>query len=194
MKNAIILHGRPKREAYYDPKRQSQSNSHWLPWLQRQLLLQDILAQTPELPHPYAPVWEEYCREFERYEVTPEIILIGHSFGGGFLVRWLSEHNEKHADKVILVAPYIDVEQENENGFFNFKIDERLADRVNKLIIFHSTDDPHAEIHSSVKELRKKLVGVKYIELTNRGHFTNTEKLDNNKFPELLNECLRGNT
>lgn len=38
MKNAIILHGGPDKEEYYDPKARSMSNSHWIPWLQAQQL------------------------------------------------------------------------------------------------------------------------------------------------------------
>jgi hypothetical protein len=33
MKNAIILHGGPDKQEYYDPETPSQSNMHWLPWL-----------------------------------------------------------------------------------------------------------------------------------------------------------------
>ena len=37
-RNAVILHGQPSREEYYDPNAPSMSNAHWLPWLQAQLL------------------------------------------------------------------------------------------------------------------------------------------------------------
>jgi hypothetical protein len=33
-----------------------------------------------------------WLRGVERYEITPETLLVGHSCGGGFLVRWLSGH------------------------------------------------------------------------------------------------------
>jgi len=49
MKTAIILHGMPSKKEYYNPKSSAQSNKHWLPWIQRQLILNDVLAQTPEL-------------------------------------------------------------------------------------------------------------------------------------------------
>ena len=42
MKNAIILHGGPSKKEYYDLNMPSMSNSHWLPWLQAQLLKKDI--------------------------------------------------------------------------------------------------------------------------------------------------------
>jgi hypothetical protein len=34
--NAIIVHGCPDREEYYDPAAPSASNHHWLPWLANQ--------------------------------------------------------------------------------------------------------------------------------------------------------------
>ncbi len=53
LKTAIILHGRPGKEEYYDASVPSASNHHWIPWLQKQLLVNDIHAQTPEVPNAY---------------------------------------------------------------------------------------------------------------------------------------------
>jgi hypothetical protein len=57
MKNAIILHGTCSKEEYYDPEHPSLSNSHWFPWLQKQLLRKDISAQTPEIPNAWRPTY-----------------------------------------------------------------------------------------------------------------------------------------
>jgi predicted alpha/beta hydrolase family esterase len=188
MKNAIILHGRPKQEAYYDSMRPSQSNSHWLPWLQQQLLLKDILAQTPEIFQPYKPVYENWAREIERYNPTQETILIGHSCGGGMIVQWLSRNAQARVGKVVLVAPWIDLEKEDWPAF-DFTLDENLANRTAGLTIFHSVDDVE-EIQTSVKELRQKVKGSIYVEFTGRGHFTH-HYMPDDTFPELLKECLK---
>lgn len=45
----------PSKEEYFNSDSPAQSNKHWLPWLQRQLQLNGILAQTPEMPESYAP-------------------------------------------------------------------------------------------------------------------------------------------
>ena len=58
MTNAIILHSKPKEEEYYRPDFQSSSNSNWLPWLQKQLLIHNIKADTPEVPLSYDPQWD----------------------------------------------------------------------------------------------------------------------------------------
>jgi hypothetical protein len=57
MKNAIILHGCPGKTGYYDPALPNESNAHWLPWLQKELIIRDIKADTPEVPHSYEPKW-----------------------------------------------------------------------------------------------------------------------------------------
>jgi predicted alpha/beta hydrolase family esterase len=90
MKKAIIIHGMPSKEEYYDVNRPASSNCHWLPWIQKKLLLKNVLAQTPEMPEPYNPVYENWRKVFEQLSPDEETILIGHSCGGGFIVRWLS--------------------------------------------------------------------------------------------------------
>lgn len=46
MKTAIIIHGMTEKETYYNLNKDSDSNAHWLPWIQKQLLTNDILSQT----------------------------------------------------------------------------------------------------------------------------------------------------
>lgn len=164
------------------------SNSDWLPWLQNQLLVRDIAAATPEIPHSYEPKWERWVREVERYDITPQTMLVGHSAGGGFWVRYLSEHPQLQVGKVVLVAPWIDVENDDPNGFMDFRLDPAMAERTKGLTLFHSTDDG-AEIQSTVKELRAKLKGINYREFEDRGHFTH-KYMPDDTFPELLDELL----
>lgn len=58
MKNAIILHGGPSKEEYYDRSTPSESNSYWIPWLQAQLIKNDITTVTPEIPNAYDKNWD----------------------------------------------------------------------------------------------------------------------------------------
>ena len=81
MKNAIIIHGMPSKEEYFEVGRSSSSNNQWLPWLQAKLVKQNILAQTPEMPEPYNPKYEEWKKVFEQFDVNEETILVGHSCG-----------------------------------------------------------------------------------------------------------------
>jgi len=188
MKNAIILHGRPSKDEYYSDKYPSASNSHWLPWLQKQLLNKDIFAATPEVPLAYEPVWERWVKEVERYEMTPETMLVGHSCGGGFWVRYLSEHPKLKVGKVVLVAPWIDIEQDDPNHFFEFEIDSEIVGRTKGVTIFNSSDDV-IEIQSSVKKLLEVIKNLRYKEFEGLGHFTH-KRIPDDKFPDLLDELM----
>jgi predicted alpha/beta hydrolase family esterase len=190
MKNAVLVHGKPSRDEYFDPILLSMSNSHWLPWLQKQLLINGYNAQAPEMPDSYKPDYEVWRREFERFDIGVNTLLVGHSTGAGFLLRWLSENREVKVGKLILVAPYMGFGAKVPNNFFTFDLDENLADRTKGTIIFNSDDDK-SYIHRSVNVLRHKLKGpiAKYREFHGYGHFI-YEDMQTEKFPELLEVCL----
>ena len=188
MKNAIILHGKPDKKEYYIPDEPSPSNRHWIAWLQKGLLINDIKADTPEVPQPYKPQWDLWVKEVERFEIGPETILVGHSCGGGFWVRYLSEHRDLKVGKVILVAPWVDPKRENTTDFFDFEFDPDLASRTNGLIIFHSDDD-HDTVHQSEEIIREKIKNIEFRKFHNYGHFCYSD-LKTDAFPELLEECL----
>lgn len=189
MKNAIILHGKPGEEEYYDTQFPSPSNFHWLPWLQKQLLAKDIKADTPEVQYAFDPRWDLWLKEVERFEIGPETILVGHSCGGGFWVRYLSERKDLNVGKVILVAPSLNPEQTWGKKFFNFEIDPSLSKRVKELVIFNSTDDGDG-IQESVRTIREALPETTYREFENMGHFTH-RSMASAEFPALLEEILR---
>lgn len=189
MQNAVIVHGMPGKDEYYSDKYPSASNFQWLPWLQKQLIIRDIKADTPEMPYAFAPDYDVWKREFERYEITPETILVGHSCGAGFLVRWLSENPEVLVGKVVLVAPWLDVGREDTTDFFDFEIDSDLILRTKGITIFHSDNDT-LDINKSVSLLEEKITGLEIKLFSGYGHFTGDD-LRINGFPELLAEVLK---
>lgn len=189
MKNAILLHGTCGKEEYYSDEYPSLSNSHWFPWLQKQLLIRDIPTATPEMPHAYMPDYEVWKQEFQRFDITPETILVGHSCGGGFLVRWLSEHTEVKVGKVVLVAPWLDPDNEKQNNFFNFDIDSTLFKRTAGISVFVSNDD-EKDILESVETITQALPGIHILRFEHKGHFTYGD-METHVFPELLEEVLQ---
>lgn len=186
MKTAIILHGMPSKEGYYSKDRDAQSNSHWFPWLQHELLLRDILTQTPELPVPYRPVYEDWKKIFERFEINENTILVGHSCGGGFLVRWLSESGIR-VGKVILVAPWIDPDGELETDMFDFDLDKDNLEKQN-ITIFSSEDD-ETDVNKSVEYIVSLVSDIDHKKYKNKGHFT-FKDMNTREFPELLEAVL----
>ena len=188
MKNAIILHGMPSKEEYYNSSGLNQSDSHWISWLQRQLMLNDIYAATPEMPLSFKPDYKIWKREFERYDITPESTLVGHSCGGGFLIRWLSENKDVKVNKVILVAPWINTSHEVDIDFFDFVIDPKIIDRAGSIIIFNSSNDDEV-ILDSVKTITNQVPGIGYKEFKGYGHFCYRD-MRTQEFPELLDEII----
>lgn len=197
MRSAILVHGYVDIEKYYDASRPSMSNNQWFPWLTSQLMARDIFTVSVELPKPWRPVYESWKREFERFDINAETTLIGHSFGGGFLVRWLSENNVK-VDKVILVAPFMGIESPDDDEdrrwanehFFEFEIDPSLASKTSELVVFKSTDDT-PWVNESIDMLMDKFSdSCRLITLENRGHFRASEKWVPFAFPELLDAII----
>ena len=186
MKNAIILHGMPSKEEFLDAKLPNESNAHWLPWLQKQLLMKGILTYTPDMPKPYAPDYDAWCREVERYDIGPQTTLVGHSCGGGFWVRYLSERKKLKVGKVVLVAPWLDPDGNEAGGFFEFDIDPDLVNRTKGMKVFNSDNDM-GNVHKSVALLRENIPGLAYKEFHKYGHFTE-EDSGLTEFPELLRE------
>jgi predicted alpha/beta hydrolase family esterase len=191
MKNAILVPGRPDKEEHYNPLRPSNSEDHWFGWLKRQLILKDIHAVAIEPPFPFRPRYEEWKKEFERFDITPETILVGHSCGGGFLVRYLSEHRELKVGKVVLVAPWMNpfnYEVSDTDSFFDFEIDGEFPSRTAGVTVFISSDDEKSVI-KTVEILKEKVANLRLKQYSDRGHFC-TSDLNGVAFPELLEEVV----
>lgn len=189
MKSAIIIHGMPDKSAFFDLKEPSPSNRHWFAWLQKRLLINGILTQTPEMPDPCTPDYEKWKKVFDQFKIDENTILIGHSCGGGFIVKWLSENNIK-VDKVYLVAPWINTKREFDVPMFdNLQIDESLTTKTKSLNIFCSTND-FDYINNSVDILKSKIKNITIREFKDYGHFT-FDDMKTVEFPELLEEILK---
>ncbi len=187
MQTAIIIHGMPDREEYYDPERPSPSNCHWIPWLQKQLSLRDVVAQTPEMPVPYMPEYGAWKAVFERLPLDEDTILVGHSCGAGFIVRYLSEENVR-VGNVVLVAPWLDPENSLGTGMFAFALDVNLAAKTKSLTVFSSTNDMD-EVQESVRMIAEKVHGATVREFKDAGHFC-YEDMRTDAFPELFEACV----
>ena len=190
MKNAIIVHGKPGKEEYYSDEYPSPSNFAWIPWLQKQLIIHDIKADTPEMPMAFEPQYELWRAEFERFDITPQTILVGHSCGGGFLVRWLSEHKDMQVGTVVLVSPWVDPEKENKYDFFrNFEIDPNFPARCDKVIAYTSDND-FVHCKESVELIKQIAPDIMVREFEGMGHFIPMH-MGKDEFPELLEEILK---
>lgn len=122
-------------------------------------------------------VWFEKVIPFLR----DEAILIGHSLGGSFLLRCLSEKVlPKTIAQLHLVAPGVD--EVDCPGMGNFSTDlnswSGFKTSIKNIYIWHSNDDELVPIHHS-ERLAQKLPSAHFTRFTDRGHFIQES------FPEL---------
>ncbi len=182
-KKCIIVYGCPPtpEDLNYD--------KHWIPWVKKQLISNGIETEIPHMPEPWQPEYEKFKKEFEKYEVTENTILIGHSCGTAFLIRWLGETKQKIL-KLILVAPW----KINHRGdkfrdaFYNFPIDETIKDRVKEIVMFTSDNEKDAGKESA--KIYHQAFDGQIIELKGKGHFT-LKDMGTEEFPELIEVVLK---
>lgn len=187
MKTAIIVHGMGSEDSTPGSEVRSPANSHWLPWVQQQLIVNGVLAQAPEMPEPYAPVYESWKGVFEQFPVAEDTILIGHSCGAGFLVRWLSK-NTVNVGKVVLVAPWMNPDKDPVTKMFECAIDPAFVERTKGVTVFISEDDDK-EMLDTVQMLEKEVVGIEVVRMHGKGHFTLGD-MGTREFPELLEKVV----
>ncbi len=189
--NCIIIHGCPSDEEKAMDQKTRTYDKHWIPWLKQNLIAKGIETKTPLMPKPWHPVYDDFKKEFEKLDVNENTVLVGHSCGSAFLVRWLGE-SKKKIYKLILVAPWKIPERhgkvdEYRNKFYTYQIDETIRDRVEKIIMFTSNNEEE-EGKQSLKIFHSALGG-EIIELKNYGHFTMGD-MGTESFSELINKII----
>ena len=191
MKKAIIIHGWTKFEDWKQLDRPSPSNEVFIPWLSKQLMVREIHPIAIEMPNSYAPNYEIWKKELERFELDEETILVGWSCGGGFLLRYLSENNIR-VRKLVLLSPWIgtfdnDIDKyEFDESFFDFELSESIYGRVLEDIILLEAEDEGKEVLMSIEKIKSKLKNINYkiVEGSGRHFFEENQ-------PVVLEEILR---
>ncbi|MBA3758649.1 alpha/beta hydrolase [Candidatus Saccharibacteria bacterium] len=189
MKNAIIVHGKPSREKY-ESSETDPSDSHWIPWAKHQLNIAGIRTVAPDMPVPYYPDYREWEIELDRHKPwQPETSLIGLSAGASLVLRYSSEYEKLRYDKIILVAPWLDIASKY-GDFGNFEIDPHLSERcIGGLAVFYSSKDDDQAL-ASLEVIQAALPNAKYIDIPGYGHYMTGNKMETNEFPELIAEML----
>jgi predicted alpha/beta hydrolase family esterase len=126
--------------------------------------------------------WKIWFEKYFEFLTSKKIILIGHSLGGIFLAKYLSENEfVKQISQLHLVSPVFDHGFDKELG--NFKVENTKLNNVSKqcdkIYLYHSTDDSVVPFNHSV-EYQKRLEHSELTTLENKGHI-NQEEL-----PELV--------
>lgn len=187
MKNAILLHGKPSRERYdlaVAGKAPYPDEANWFPWTTARLQSQGIQTTVPRLPNPPSPVYACWKSVFEEHAVSSETLLVGHSAGAEFILRWLSEKPEQQTGPVVLVAPYHDYARKH-GDFSEYSLDPDLVSRTGGLAVINSLDDDD-NIQRSVGRLTSTLQHAQLHQFDGYGHFRIGHNMTDEAFPELL--------
>ena len=185
--NCIIVHGSNSTEKG-SKTGLPENERHWKQWLKKNLERRGINVSNELYPKDWLPDYNKWKKVFEKNDINKETILIGHSAGTAFILRWLSE-TKRRVNKVILIAPSVIKTDKylRLSNLKDFKYDSSLKKYFNELVIFYSdNDDEH--IIKSAKQIHK-ILGGKLINLKGRGHFI-FKDMGTKEFPELLREIL----
>ncbi|MBU6231279.1 MAG: alpha/beta hydrolase [Patescibacteria group bacterium] len=150
------------------------------------LLGTDFLVYTPRMPNSANAKYLEWKIWFDK--IVPQIkdnsVLVGHSLGGIFLAKYLSENKLKmRLEAVLLVAaPFANDPNEKDMADFILpKSLDLLSEQGGRITIYHSTDDPYVDFKDA-ESYKERLPNAILKKFEGRGHFTGSE------FPELAGD------
>ncbi|MFH1235755.1 MAG: class I tRNA ligase family protein, partial [Parcubacteria group bacterium] len=184
-KTCLIIHGRSSKDHSGEPGYEGEENMYWRLWLKKHLEERGTTVYNPHMPKPWEPDYEEWKKTVEKLDIDEKSVIIGHSAGAAFVVRWLCE-TKKRIRKLILVAPVKITENETPilEKFYDFSINPDLKSRIGEIVIFISNDA--ARIVKSA-ELYAKVLSARMVHLKGHGHFILAD-MHTEIFPELLTE------
>lgn len=130
----------------------------------------------PQMPNKTNGTYEEWGIMFEKLIpfLRDNLVLAGHSMGGSFLAKYLSENELKPRVKAtfLIAAPFGDNLPEYE--LYSFSLPKNLdgfARQAGKVYIFHSSDDPVVPLHDS-SDYENAVPNSELKVFTDRGHFS----------------------
>ena len=196
MKNAVVVHGWG-----------GNSQGNWFPWLKAELEKQGFKVSVPDFPNAQNPVLSEWLHYFNKsVTVDAETILIGHSLGVAFILRfleYLSLHSENEIprlpsgarnDKKKIKAAFLVAAFDRSLGipeienFINTSFNwEKIKSSCDRFTVINSDNDPYIPLQIG-KDLAKNLDTELIIE-HNAGHIDNPDGLLG--YPKLLNFIVR---
>ena len=156
----------------------------WQNWLQFQIEKdRDIIMQILKFPHAHALLmkYAEWEKIMDFQDINEKTTLIGHSAGGGFVLKYLAKHPNLKVKQVILVAPWIDTDNFQPNGFYkDFDLNNDIINQTTDGIDMLVSSDDMPEILSSIDKIKQNIHDIRVHQFENRGHFIDQQ------LPEIL--------
>ncbi|MDF1506964.1 alpha/beta hydrolase [Robertmurraya sp. DFI.2.37] len=123
------------------PQGQNQGSTNLSAYLKKELE-EDYNFYSPSMPIPENPKYVEWKKAFEQEgnHLSGEVILIGHSLGGSFLLKYLSEESMiKISGLFVVAAPYWGIDSDwQRSDFFLQSGFERHFGEIDNLFLYHS--------------------------------------------------------
>lgn len=138
-----------------------------------------ILPKFPNSANAKYIEWKIYFEKLIPF-FNNKVILLGHSLGAIFLIKYLSENIiPKNIIGLFLVStPY----SPKNNTDFSFKINPKnIQSQCKNIFLYHSTDDTVVDF-KDFEKYKKELTNAIFREFKNRGHFYQKT------FPEIIKD------
>lgn len=177
--NIVIVHG-----AFGHPF------ENWFNWMKVELEKLGVECFVPQLPTPNGQELQNWLHLFNSTIlpiINPDTILIGHSLGAAFLLRWLEQTNQT-VSTTILVGSFIGnvgiqkFDKINENFFENPFDWHSIINKSKQFFCYHGSNDPYVS-RSNFDFIVKNLHARKII-ISNGGHLNKAAGYTS--FPQLL--------
>ena len=160
----------------------------WSDWFEQIKWEYQIIR--PEMPNKNMAsyvAWKIWFEKIFPYLNHEDLIIIGHSLGAMFLIKYLWENTfPKKIKQLHLISSVFDESDmdDDEKYSWDFAYDQKiiphLEDQAEDIFLYHSTDDDIVP-YAHTEKIKAYLPKAKLITLTNRGHF-----FGELEFPELL--------
>lgn len=194
----LLIHGGDTYESYEAFLQALKGKSVHLEWiasrrdwkneLQSQLG-EGFVVYTPQMPNKQNAKYEEWEILFKKLleAVQDGVVLIGHSLGAAFLVKYLSEHQvAKQIKSLHLLGTPFDGNMESDKlvGFVRTGELSQLERQVGEIFLYHSKDD-FAVPYSHFLRYQEALPSAHFRTFEDRNHFLQSE------VPELNEDLMR---
>jgi predicted alpha/beta hydrolase family esterase len=186
-KQVLIIHGgttfENKAEYYKYLENQTIDIERIAPGYDWKMTIQDDLGEDyavlcPKMPNSTYAIYQEWKIWFENLLtiLDEDLILVGHSLGGIFLAKYLSEHliDNKISKLILVAAPFTETADEPLASFKLGKNLNNLDKQVSSIFIIHSKDDPVVPFSDSLL-YAENLKNAEHISFKDKKHF-NSEK------------------
>jgi len=198
-KQIVVIHGgdtfdtyeeyiKHLKKAKFNPDRDENRGKRWNRTLGERLG-NNFTVLFPTMPCKYNAKYKEWNIWFEKLfpYIKDNVVLIGHSLGGTFLAKYLSENSfpKKISATYLVAAPYDDKDSEDSLGDFVLPDSlEKFEKQGGRIFIYQSKNDPFVPF-VEVEKYTKALPRAEKKIFETKGHFMREE------FPELIESIRR---